>query len=322
MKVLMITGDDRFLVPGTEAHQRFLLQKGQVDELKVVVWSPRHPLALFSILGQALSHRFDVVTAQDPVWRGALALLAARLGGAKLQVQLHGDLRYVRSFSRTLLKIVLWHADAIRAVSEHIRAQAEEVGVRVFVDVLPVFVDAEAIRSAPAADVKKEFPRFGKTVLFAGRLEAEKNCAEALRVFAEVAREFPGAGLIVAGEGSERPMLEAMSRDLGLSQKVVFAGYRTDALSLYKAVDCLLVTSLHESWGAAIVEALAAGCAVVAPDVGVASEAGATVVSRPELGAAVIGILRSGARGRLRFALPTRQEWARQWKETLIHSWK
>lgn len=305
------------LVPGTEAHARYLLQKEQVDELKVMVWSPRQPLAIFSVLGQALTRRFDVVTTQDPLWRGLLGLVAARLGGAKLQIQLHGDLEHVRGLSHTLLKVVLWHADAVRAVSERVRVQAEVVGVRVFVDVLPVFIDANIIDAAPAADIKKEFPQFGKTVLFVGRLEAEKNCAEALRIFKQVAQEFPGAGLIVAGEGSQRPMLEALARDLRLSQKVVFVGYRTDALSLYKAVDCLLVTSLHESWGAAIVEALYADCAVVSPDVGVAKEAGATVVPRQELGAAVIGILRSGARGRLRVPLLARQEWARRWRETL-----
>ncbi len=317
MKVLMITGDARMLRPGTEAHRRYLLQKAQVEELKVVIWNPRQPLALFEVLGLALTRRFDVVTTQDPLWRGLLGLVAARLGGAKLQVQLHGDLDYIRGFSHILLQIVLRHTDAVRAVSDRIRAQAEGMGTRVFVDVLPVFIDAAVIDAAPAADIKKEFPQFGKTVLFVGRLEAEKNCAEALRVFAQVAQEFPGAGLIVAGEGSQRAMLEALARTLGLADKVVFEGYRTDVLSLYKAVDCMLVTSLHESWGAAIVEALHADCAVVAPDVGVAREAGATVVERHELGAAVIGILRSGARGRLRVPLLSQQEWARRWKETL-----
>lgn len=317
MNVLMITGDARMQVIGTEAHARYELQQAQVDELCVVVWSPRRPLGLFAVLGQALTRRFDVVTTQDAVWRGLLGLVAARLGGARLQVQLHGDLAYVRGLSRAVLKRVLWHADAVRAVSERVRAQAEALGTRVFVDVLPVFVDTKVIDAAPAADLKKEFPQFGKTVLFAGRLEAEKNCAEALRVFVQVAGEFPGAGLIVAGEGSQRSMLEAMSRDLGLAGKVVFVGYRADALSLYKAVDCLLVTSLHESWGAAIVEALYADCAVVSPDVGVAKEAGATVVDRDKLGAAVIGILRTGARGRLQVPLLTREEWAKQWRETL-----
>lgn len=313
----MIGGDKRVLEPGTEAHERYLLQKAQVEELRVVVWSPRRPLALFKVLGLALTRRFDVVTTQDAQWRGLLGLVAARMGGARLQVQLHGDLQYVQGVSHALLSTVLRHADTVRAVSDHVRAQAEALGTRVFVDVLPVFVDADAIRALPAADVKKEFPQFGKTVLFVGRLEPEKNCADALRVFAEVVREFPGAGLIVAGEGSERPMLEALARDLKLQDKVVFVGYRPDVISLYKAVDCLLVTSLHESWGAAIVEALYADCAVVAPNVGVAQEAGATVVPREELGAAVVQVLRTGARGRLRFALPGREEWARKWRKTL-----
>lgn len=317
MKVLMISADARMLVEGTEAHERYLLQKSQVDELQLVVWSPRQPLGFFLAIVFALARRYDVVTTQDAQWRGLVGLIAARLGGARLQVQLHGDLDYVQGVSHILLQILLRHADAIRAVSERIRGQAERLGAKAFIDVLPVFVDAAAIDAAPAADVKKEFPQFGKTVLFAGRLEQEKNCAEALRVFKRVAAEFPGAGLIVAGEGSERPALEALARDLGLTDRVVFAGYRRDVRSLYKAVDCLLVTSLHESWGAAIVEALYADCAVVSPDVGVAKEAGATVVPREQLGEAVIQVLRTGARGHLRLSLPSKGEWAHHWRETL-----
>lgn len=317
MKVLMITGDKRILEPWSEAHERYLLQKDQVEELRVFVWGPRNILSAFGILTAALSRHYDVVTTQDAMWRGLLGLVVARLVGSALQVQVHGDLRATGSIGHVLLQIVLWHADSVRVVSARIKDQVEEIGTRAPVHVLPVYIDADAIHQAPAADIKKEFPTWGKTLLFVGRLEAEKNCADAIRAFADVVREFPGAGLIVAGDGSERPKLEALVGNFGLKDHVVFVGYRTDTYSLYKAVDCMLVTSLYESWGAAIVEALEAGCPVVSPDVGVAAEAGATVVRREMLAEAVIGIMRSGARGRLRFALLGRDEWARRWKETL-----
>lgn len=317
MRVLMISGDPRIFNPHTEAHERFALQRAEVTELAAYVWSPRRPWAVVPILLAALARHYDVVTAQDPFWRGALGLVAARLGGARLQIQVHGDLRAVRGLRLALLKTVLWHADRIRAVSEKIKEQVERIGARAYVDVLPVFVDLEAVRAAHAADLKHEFPHFGKFMLFIGRLEEEKNPKGAIDVFAKIAEVFPGAGLIMVGGGSQKEMLEAHARNLGLGQSVVFTGYRTDALSFYKAADVMLVTSPYESFGAALVEALAAGCPVVAPDVGVAREAGATVVERDKLADAVIAILKSGARGMLKLDMPNKQEWARQWRETL-----
>lgn len=62
-----------------------------------------------------------------------------------------------------------------------------------------------------------------------------------------------------------------------------------------ETADVVLCTSLYESWGASIVEALAAGVPVVAPDVGVAKEAGATVVPRAQLAEAVVRVLEEGS---------------------------
>lgn len=320
MKVLMISGDRRLLEPGTEAYERLQLQKAQVAELRVMPWGPRNALGALGILIAALSSDYDVITCQDALWRGALGLIVARLTGATLQVQVHGDLRAVGAFGSALARFVLRYADLVRAVSEKAKADAERLGARAYVDVLPVFINLEAIARAPAADLKKEFPRFGKVVLFVGRLEEEKNPKGAIDAFSKIADEFPGAGLVMVGAGSQRDALMAHARNLGLADKVVFVGYRTDAASLYKAADAMLVTSPYESFGAAIVEALAAGCPVVSPDVGVAREAGATVVGHEHLAEAVIGILRSGARGRLGMHVLTKQEWAAQWRNTLTHS--
>lgn len=317
MKVLMISGDRRMLEQGTEAHERYELQRAQVDELRVMLWGPRNVLGAFGVIAAALSHDFDVVTTQDAAWRGLLGLAAARLGRAKLQVQVHGDLRMVSKIQHMIMQIVLWHADSVRVVSARISAQVEEIGTRGVVHILPVYIDADAIHQAPAADLKKEFPQFGKTVLFIGRLEKEKNCADALRAFADIAEHFPGAGLLVAGTGSEEQALKTLATNYGLSGKVVFLGYRTDTYSLYKAVDCMLVTSLHESWGAAMVEALAAGCPVVAPDVGVAAEAGAIVAARERLAGEVIKVLQSGMRGVIKIPLLTRDQWGQAWRATL-----
>ena len=71
--------------------------------------------------------------------------------------------------------------------------------------------------------------------------------------------------------------------------------------------------------GASIVEALAAGVPVVAPDVGVAKEAGAIIASRDRLAEAVIEVLRSvrPVRGELKLSPLSKEEWTVAWKETL-----
>ena len=82
--------------------------------------------------------------------------------------------------------------------------------------------------------------------------------------------------------------------------------------------DVVVSTSKHESYGASILEALAVGVPVVAPDIGIAKEAGATVVARANLATAVSDVLTSGKRGELKISLPTRDEWTERWRETLV----
>ena len=66
-----------------------------------------------------------------------------------------------------------------------------------------------------------------------------------------------------------------------------------------------------------IIEALAAGVPVVSPDVGIVREAGAMIVSRPDLAARTIDVLRSGVRGELKLMPLSAEVWARQWREAL-----
>ena len=98
---------------------------------------------------------------------------------------------------------------------------------------------------------------------------------------------------------------------------IEFPGWQ-DPKSYLQISDVVLCTSRHESWGASIIEALAAGVPVVSLDVGIAKEAGAIVVARADLAAAICDVLRTGKRGKLLLIMPSREEWAKHWRETLI----
>ncbi|MEK7109466.1 MAG: glycosyltransferase [Patescibacteria group bacterium] len=298
MKVLMITGDKKFA-----ASPRFALQAAQVEKLSVVYWGrgslwPKIPKGQFSAQGgPALG--WDVVTAQDPFWRGLFAWRVARRLTCRLNLQVHTGVLNI------LGKFILRRADSVRVVSEKIKKQVEAIGVRAPVTVLPVYVDIERFRGIARPS---ESDSQGKTVLWVGRFEDEKDPLLAL----EVVQKVPGAKLVMLGAGSLEAALKTKAKGL----PVEFAGWQDPAAYLAQA-DVVLCTSKHESWGASIVEALAAGVPVVAPDVGIAKEAGATVVPREGLAGAVIEALRTGALGRLQLPLLSKEEWAKAWVKTL-----
>ncbi|MCW9054541.1 MAG: glycosyltransferase [Candidatus Pacebacteria bacterium] len=301
-KVLMITADGNLGVPGTEANQRLLLQEKYAD-ITPVFWG-RGALILPFRVGGA----FDVVSVQDPFWRGLVGLLLARRKQARLNVQVHTDLEAQGPLRHSLARFVLRHADSVRVVSEKLREQAEEMGVTAPISVLPIYIDIERFCSIERA------PRGGehKTILWVGRFEEEKDPLRAIDVLNEVREGGVDAKLVMLGTGSLENELKKRAEEL----PVTFAGWQ-DPAPFYASADVLLNTSRYEGYGVAMVEALAAGVPVIAPDVGIAREAGAIVVDRDKLAEAITNTLRSGTRGELQLPLLSQEEWGRQWSKTL-----
>lgn len=305
MKVLMITGDRRF-GPGNE---RYELQKAAVETLDVVYWG--RGSAGWRIW-PAIPKGFDVVTVQDPFWRGLFGFVAARRIGARLNVQVHTDLSAHSLVRHILSQIVLRHADSIRVVSEKIKKQVERLGVHGKISVLPVYIDVSRFRNVVPQ------PHSEKTILWVGRFEEEKNPELAILVFKQVLHAGVNARLVMLGDGSMSQKLKDLANHLAIEAPIEYPGWKPDIVPYLEKADVVLCTSWHESFGASIVEALVAGVPVVAPDVGVAREAGAIVVEqREKLADKVIETLQQSIKGKLLLDMPSAQEWTKQWLETL-----
>lgn len=300
----MISGDRHVLEEGSSAHARLMLQKAQVDRLDVFVWPQVH--SAWQIWRAARTTHYDVVTAQDPFWRGLLAWKIARLKGAKLNLQVHADLDAQPLLRHLLAALLLRHAGSVRAVSERLRKQILAKAPKAHVEVLPIFVDLEHVRAA--VPVPKPFV---KTILWIGRFEKEKDPLHALEVLKEVRASGVDVGLVMLGAGS----LEAALRRAAQGLPVKFPGWQKPGPYL-KSADLVLVTSPAESYGASIIEALGVGTPVVAPDIGIAREAGAKIAPRTALAGAVLQALMH-ARAELKIPLLSQTEWAAYWKETL-----
>jgi glycosyltransferase involved in cell wall biosynthesis len=129
------------------------------------------------------------------------------------------------------------------------------------VEVLPN--PSPALPDLPNRDeARRRFGVDGATLVFAGRLTAQKSLGLALEALAAT----DGVTLLLAGEGDERAALEGRAADLGLDGRVRFLGPqpREQVLELFRAADALLLTSSWENFPHTVVEALAVGTPVLA----------------------------------------------------------
>jgi glycosyltransferase involved in cell wall biosynthesis len=109
-----------------------------------------------------------------------------------------------------------------------------------------------------------------KSVVFGavGRLVSVKNHAGLVTAFASVARQDRSSKLVVIGDGPLRqPLLDQCER-LGVADRVLFMGSRSDVRELLPGFDVFVQPSFTESYSIAIVEAAAAGLPVIATSVG------------------------------------------------------
>jgi len=101
----------------------------------------------------------------------------------------------------------------------------------------------------------------GPLILSIARMTRQKRLDRLLRAFAHV--QDKDARLLILGEGEDRSDLEALSRELGIAQRVTMPGYLPDVARALHEADLFVLTSEYEGLPAAVLEAMAANCPVL-----------------------------------------------------------
>ena len=118
---------------------------------------------------------------------------------------------------------------------------------------------------------------------FLGRLSPEKGTRELLQVVRRLPEVAPTATFAIAGDGPDREWFLRESRALQASGSMSWHGAVREVASFLRQVDVVLMPSHNEGMPYVVLEAMAAGCVVVAFDVGGIRE----VISDPSLGVLV-----------------------------------
>ncbi len=215
-------------------------------------------------LGRALDRLWDerpldLIHAHYAVPSGDAVLrwIGARHRPVPLIVSVHGgDLSYVASRSergRRTVARVLGAADAVVANSEITRRGIEEL-----TGPLPTL---RVIH--PGADVP---PGPGQrhadpTLVTVAHLESHKNQASVIRALAALASRHPRLRYELIGQGPDREALEELARSLGVGDRVSFLGGMPHDAALVELSRCHIhvMPSIHDAFGVAHVEAMAAG---------------------------------------------------------------
>jgi glycosyltransferase involved in cell wall biosynthesis len=223
--------------------------------------------------GYWLARRFkpDVIHAHFAVPTGAAAwaisrslhipyVLTAHLGDVPGGVPEQTDrlFRWILPFTKPIWR----DASDTTAVSSFVAGLASEAYGR---QPRVIFngVDLDSI-PVPAIDVRSDIPR----LIWAGRMQPQKNLLFGLRALATQA-ELPWH-LDLIGDGPQRKEVEALTRELGLSDRIHFHGWLThEAVQrLMTESSVLFLPSLSEGLPMLAVEALAHGLALLCSRIG------------------------------------------------------
>jgi teichuronic acid biosynthesis glycosyltransferase TuaC len=257
------------------------------------------PLLLFlgsilAVKAASQARDFDLIDAHYFYPDGVAAVLLGWLFRKPVVITARGtDVNLIPNFRlpRAMIRAAARRASAIIAVSQALKDAIVDLGVPPqAVTVLRNGVDLRAFHPGGRESARSELGLAGSVLLSVGHLIERKGHEFAIGALVRLKQHT----LLIAGEGPERPTLEALASKLGVAARVRFLGSvpHHDLQKIYVAADVLVLASSREGWPNVLLEAMACGTPVVAtaiwgnPEVVSCPQAGLLMKSRTADGAA------------------------------------
>lgn len=160
-------------------------------------------------------------------------------------------------------------SNAVTAVSENLKQRTyDHFDVTNDIHVIPNFIDLDRFQKHPKEHFRKAIcPDDEKLIVHTSNFRKVKRVDQVLEIFKRIKTEIP-AKLLLVGDGPERPMIENLSRDLGISDSVRFLGKLDAVEEVLSVADLFLMPSEQESFGLAALEAMACQVPVVSSNAG------------------------------------------------------
>lgn len=218
-------------------------------------------------------HQYDIVHCHSPVG-GVVARLAcrkARKNGTKVLYTAHG-FHFFKGASKTawlvyypIEKMCSYFTDVLITINQEDHQRAAGLHAKQNVYIPGVGVNTQEFRKIEINTAKKRaqlgIAEGDFLFISVGELSHRKNHETAIRALAKI--EDSTCKYLIAGTGPLDSQLKQLVDKLGLKERVIFAGYRSDIKELLHASNAFVFPSIQEGLPVALMEAMAVGLPVV-----------------------------------------------------------
>jgi len=308
--LICIDGPGRMLPEVELEREKVLILKKQGTRLFGRSFDFTMPLAIRKF---AVERRLQILHAHNLaplVYAGISARLIARR--PRVVYSEHNQIYSATPSMRRRFRYYIRLADHVIAVSHDLkRALAEMAGVTAGVSVVHNGIDALRAQHDARLVVRESLGLDHDDFVFGmvAVLSRQKGVTYLLQAAERVLNQTPHARVVIVGDGPLREALTTERDERGLTDRVLFTGYRSDIANVMAAFDVYVQSSLWEGLPIVLLEALASGMPIIATNVGgnpeVVEDGGGGLVVPPAnadaLAAAMMRVagdsqLRAGAR--------------------------
>lgn len=241
-------------------HSHFLTSK----------WDIRVASRLAKLFRERRTDAVITVGAGDKMFWGRVA---AKLAGVPVVCSALHSTGWPDGVGRLNRLLTPWTSGFIACAGGHANHLIQHEGFppsKVFM--IPNGIDTDRFRpnASRRAALRTELgiPSANPTIGIVAALREEKNHRQFLESAHAVLQQFPDAHFVIVGEGPERNSIQSHISALGIGRNVHLLGNRSDTPDILAGLNIFCLTSKNEANPVSILEALACGVPVVAPDVG------------------------------------------------------
>ena len=238
----------------------------------VIVRIPRAIYKIYTFLRQT---QYDIIHSHG-YFTDICSLPVARMLGIKCISTCHGfiDINKKLKFYNMLDKKVLRLCDQVICVSDNIYDLLLRSGLNQNkMQIIPNTVDINRERNKTGSirqRIRKQlYAEEDHLVIgYVGRLSEEKGLKTLVLAFGSVVRIKPKSRLWLVGEGPLLSELQKLAKSMGLSEHILFTGFREDVENILQGMDIFVLPSYTEGTPLALLEAMSLGVPVIASSVG------------------------------------------------------